>query len=86
MAAASTTSALPSIPPSLNILTSTHTSGIKGRGRSGSIVAVQEVGGDQQDFLDQSVYRNMNTEWVNQKGKFMSFEHWLNVPIEGLPK
>ena len=41
---------------------------LKGRGRSGSIVKVEEVSESLDDVLDQSMYRNMNTEWVNRKG------------------
>lgn len=39
-----------------------------GRGRSNSIVKVEEVGETQEQFLDQSVYANINAEWVNRKG------------------
>ncbi|KAG9122322.1 hypothetical protein FRC07_001366 [Ceratobasidium sp. 392] len=42
--------------------------GSKGRARSSSIVAVQEVGaGGADEMLDQSVYRNQNSDWVNNK-------------------
>ncbi|KAF8338736.1 Orm1 type endoplasmic reticulum protein [Cantharellus anzutake] len=64
--------------PSLNIITSSaspESSSTKRRGRSGSIVAVQEVAGDQQDLLDQSAFGNINADWVNSKGA------WLIHPV-----
>ena len=40
-----------------------------GRERSSSIVKVEKVGEESQaDVLDQSVYENLNAEWVNRKG------------------
>lgn len=40
-----------------------------GRGRSSSVVKVETVGEDsQEEGLDQSLYGNMNAEWVNRKG------------------
>lgn len=59
--------------PPLTIMTSTlappEATHRSGRGRSASIVKVEEVGAtSQEDSLDQSVYVNMNVEWVNQKG------------------
>ncbi len=42
-----------------------------GRGRSNSLIKVEEVGkGTQEEVLDQSVYANINAEWVNRKGAF----------------
>ncbi|KAF8309122.1 Orm1 type endoplasmic reticulum protein [Clavulina sp. PMI_390] len=41
------------------------------RGRSGSLVQVQEVGSADQDLLDQSAYTNLNPEWVNGKGAWL---------------
>lgn len=38
------------------------------RQRSNSIMKVEEVGEGQDQVLDQSVYANMNVEWVNRKG------------------
>jgi len=64
--------------PSLNIVTtgtSPESLSAKRRGRSGSIVAVQEVAGDQQDLLDQSAFGNINADWVNSKGA------WLIHPV-----
>jgi hypothetical protein len=65
-------------PPSITIpVLDTHSTAtmlgkgnLKGRGRSGSIVKVEEVAETVDDVLDQSIYRNMNTEWVNRKGGF----------------
>lgn len=69
-----------SIPPVLSSAMSNHSSnsllkpgngsgGIRERrGRSGSLVEVQEVGYTEQDILDQSAYQNNNPEWVNAKG------------------
>lgn len=44
-----------------------------GRGRSSSVVKVETVGEDsQEEGLDQSMYGNMNAEWVNRKGMLSS--------------
>ena len=41
-----------------------------GRARSSSLVKVETVGEDsQEEGLDQSLYDNVNAEWVNRKGK-----------------
>lgn len=40
----------------------------KNRGRSNSIVKVEDVGASQEQVLDQSAYVNINAEWVNGKG------------------
>ena len=59
-----------SAPPPISL--SPKSSSAKGRARSSSIVAVQEVGGDgAEEILDQSVYINRNSEWVNGKGAWM---------------
>lgn len=55
-------------------ITATHAIGgghssLKSRGRSNSIVKVEEIGETQEQMLDQSVYANMNVEWVNRKGE-----------------
>lgn len=43
-----------------------------GRGRSNSLIKVEEVGkGTQEEVLDQSVYANINAEWVNRKGAWV---------------
>lgn len=40
-----------------------------GRARSNSLIKVEEVGKrTQEEVLDQSVYANINAEWVNSKG------------------
>lgn len=59
--------------PTVTIETSSSASELKvrvaGRGRSSSIVKVETVGEDsQEEGLDQSVYDNVNAEWVNRKG------------------
>lgn len=42
----------------------------RSRGRSGSIVKVEEVGEQSSDqILDRSAYVNMNANWVNAKGE-----------------
>lgn len=41
---------------------------LSGRGRSNSLVKVEEVSETQEQMLDQSMYVNMNVEWVNRKG------------------
>lgn len=57
------------IPPPIAISSFKLSAAAKGRARSSSIVAVQEVGGDgAEEVLDQSVYRNRNSDWVNGKG------------------
>jgi hypothetical protein len=57
------------LPPGNNTLTFTSSEAARRRGRSGSIVAVQEVGGGQEEFLDQSAFPNLNAGWVNGKGQ-----------------
>ncbi|KAL5507934.1 ORM1 [Sanghuangporus vaninii] len=49
--------------------------GLKGRRRSSSLVKVENVGETQEELLDQSVYVNVNVEWVNRKGA------WLMHPL-----
>lgn len=57
------------VPPPITISPSKLSNTAKGRARSSSIVAVQEVGGDgAEEVLDQSVYRNRNSDWVDGKG------------------
>ena len=58
--------------PHLSIETSPSELKVRvGRTRSSSIVKVETVGEDsQEEGLDQSVYGNMNAEWVNRKGKY----------------
>ena len=59
--------------PHLSIETSPSHSELKmrvGRTRSSSLVKVETVGEDnQEEGLDQSLYENMNAEWVNRKGE-----------------
>ncbi|KAF8680978.1 Orm1 type endoplasmic reticulum protein [Rhizoctonia solani] len=60
-----------SVPPPISIASKSD-GGAKGRARSSSIVAVQEVGGNgAEEMLDQSVYINRNSEWVNGKGAWI---------------
>ena len=54
-------------PPTLSPLR--HGVGLKGRRRSSSLVKVEKVGETQEELLDQSVYVNVNVEWVNRKGE-----------------
>ena len=43
---------------------------LKPRGRSGSIVKIEEVGDHStEETLDQSAYVNINASWVNAKGE-----------------
>lgn len=64
-------------PPSISIEPVAHTtstsssspsSHLKGRARSGSLVKVEEIKESVDDVLDQSMYANVNQEWVNRKG------------------
>ncbi|KAI5116622.1 hypothetical protein M0805_007793 [Coniferiporia weirii] len=41
------------------------------RGRSNSIVKVEDVGETQEQMLDQGMYVNINAEWVNRKGAWV---------------
>ena len=51
-----------------------------GRERSSSIVKVEKVGEEsQEEALDQSVYDNVNAEWVNRKG--LSHLTQLHTPL-----
>lgn len=53
--------------PQLAVL---ETSAVRTRGRSGSIVKVEEVGEQSSEqILDRSAYPNMNANWVNAKGE-----------------
>lgn len=58
--------------PTLSLETSASASELKvrmGRARSSSLVKVETVGRDsQEEDLDQSMYDNVNAEWVNRKG------------------
>ena len=59
--------------PAITIETSPSAAELKvrvGRARSSSIVKVETVGEDsQEEGLDQSMYDNVNAEWVNRKGQ-----------------
>lgn len=53
--------------PQLAVL---ENSAVRTRGRSGSIVKVEEVGEQSSEqILDRSAYPNMNANWVNAKGE-----------------
>jgi len=70
-------------PPAISISPIAHSSStssnsavkLKGRARSASLVKVEEIKESLDDVLDQSVYPNVNQEWVNRKGA------WLIHPI-----
>lgn len=59
--------------PTVTIETSSSAAELKvrvGRARSSSLVKVETVGEDsQEEGLDQSLYGNVNAEWVNRKGQ-----------------
>lgn len=50
---------------------------LRGRGRSGSIVKVEQVADRNMDELDQSAYVNINANWVNAKGKNKQICLWF---------
>ena len=56
--------------PALNIPSQTKEARtVKTRGRSGSIVKVEQVGDrSTEEALDRSAYVNINADWVNAKG------------------
>jgi hypothetical protein len=56
--------------PTLDVaLSPPRTFSMRGRGRSGSIVKVEEVGDRSvEEVLDRSAYVNINADWVNAKG------------------
>ncbi|KAE9409815.1 Orm1 type endoplasmic reticulum protein [Gymnopus androsaceus JB14] len=55
---------------------------MKGRGRSGSIVHIDQVGSSSvEDVLDQNTYVNNNANWVNAKGAWL-----IHVVLIGLGK
>lgn len=59
---------LPSLPT--GIASTQDSSNMKSRGRSGSIVKVEEVGDNTlEEVLDRSAYVNINANWVNAKGE-----------------
>ncbi len=68
--------------PSLSIETSPSELKVRvGRQRSSSIVKVETVGeNSQEEGLDQSVYDNVNAEWVNRKGKCIPRFLSLSLP------
>jgi len=59
--------------PALNIPSQTQEARtVKTRGRSGSIVKVEQVGDrSTEDALDRSAYVNINADWVNAKGAWL---------------
>jgi len=61
---------LPSL--STGLATTQHTGTMKSRGRSGSIVKVEEVGDNTlEEVLDRNAYVNINANWVNAKGAWL---------------
>ncbi|KAL0580746.1 sphingolipid homeostasis protein orm1 [Marasmius crinis-equi] len=60
------------VPPSLNIgLANSPSLNMRTRGRSGSLVKVEKVGGRSLEVLDQNTYSNYNASWVNAKGAWL---------------
>jgi hypothetical protein len=68
--------------PILEVSTSTKPAK-KGRGRSSSLVKVEEVGDRSvEEVLDRSAFVNMNADWVNYKGSFLgAFIHVAKVEL-----
>jgi hypothetical protein len=59
--------------PPLSSVATTSGGHMKSRGRSGSIVKMEEVGDHStEETLDQSAYVNINASWVNAKGEYNS--------------
>jgi len=55
--------------PALDLSAAKSHAPLRARGRSGSIVKVEEVGDRSVDeVLDRSAYVNINADWVNAKG------------------
>ncbi|RDB20000.1 hypothetical protein Hypma_012889 [Hypsizygus marmoreus] len=66
----STTIKLPLLD--LSAAASSPSLSMRGRGRSGSIVKVEEVGDRSiEEVLDRSAYVNINADWVNAKGAWL---------------
>lgn len=55
--------------PALDLTAAKVASPLRGRGRSGSIVKVEEVSDRFVDNLDRGAYVNINANWVNAKGQ-----------------
>ena len=56
--------------PALDLSFPATTTSVRGRGRSSSIVKVEEVGDRSvEEVLDRSAYLNANADWVNAKGQ-----------------
>lgn len=64
--------------PTLNIPSSPEgLPTVKTRGRSGSIVKVEQVGDlSTEEALDRSAYVNINADWVNAKGVYSPFSSY----------
>ena len=61
------------LPPLATV--TTGNTNVKSRGRSGSIVKVEEVGDKStEEILDRSAYVNINANWVNAKGALRFFQ------------
>jgi hypothetical protein len=54
---------------STSVTSPTEEAKSQGRARSSSLVKVEEIKETVDDVLDQSVYPNLNQEWVNRKGR-----------------
>lgn len=55
--------------PALDLSAAKVSSPLRARGRSGSIVKVEEVSDRFVDTLDRGAYVNINANWVNAKGQ-----------------
>jgi hypothetical protein len=65
--------------PPLSSVATTQSGHMRSRGRSGSIVKMEEVGDHStEETLDQSAYVNINASWVNAKGerKVLAIENY----------
>jgi hypothetical protein len=58
--------------PALDLSSANTSASLRTRGRSGSIVKVEEVGDRSvEEVLDRSAYVNINADWVNAKGAWL---------------
>lgn len=59
--------------PLLDLSNPNVLSSARGRGRSNSMVKVEEVGNrSTEEATDRSAYVNINADWVNAKGSFLA--------------
>ncbi|KAF9057849.1 ORMDL family-domain-containing protein [Panaeolus papilionaceus] len=58
--------------PTIDTSSPSKSSALRSRGRSGSIVKVEEIGDRSvEEALDRSAYVNINADWVNAKGAWL---------------